>query len=156
VFEAIPDLGKRVFTQLLQSPERYFYGGVGRLHEKYSRGEEFLYVMNSSYSLLMGNWWRELDQLPEHLPLRDVIRRWQYASDTTLKKVKRLNDENLPVPRQFLEVANNLMSTDVRTWKTQLEPWSAFIEPARQIWGAGRILADSAPCRHDRELPECT
>jgi hypothetical protein len=133
VFEAIPDLGKRVFTQLLRSPERYFYG-FGRSHEKYSPGQEIIYVMNSSSSLLMGHWFRELDELPEHLLLRDVIRRWQFASETTLKKVKRLNDENLPVPRQFLEIANNLMSIDVRTWKTQLEPWSAFIEPARQIW----------------------
>jgi hypothetical protein len=93
-----------------------------------------MHVINLAYSLLSGVVFRELDG-PEQLPLRDVVRRWQLASLGNIKNAKRLNDATLPIPRQFLGILNRAFSIEVGVWKSQLEPWEAFIEPARQIWG---------------------
>ena len=134
VFEAIPDLGKRVFAKLLQSAERYPYGLGGPI-EKRSRGGDVISLISWGYSILSGLPFRELQECPEHLPIRDVIRRWQSGSPTSLKDVKRFNSENLPIPRQFLGILNHALGIEVRAWKSQLEPWSGLIEPARQIWG---------------------
>ena len=134
VFEEIPDLGKRVFAKLLQSAERYPYGVRGRT-ERRSRGGDVISLISWGYSILSGLPFRELQECPEHLPIRDVIRRWQSGSPTSLKDVKRFNSENLPIPRQFLGILNHALGIEVRAWKSQLEPWSGLIEPARQIWG---------------------
>ena len=49
--------------------------------------------------------------------------------------MKRFNGEFLPIPRQFLGILNHALGIEVRAWKSQLEPWSGLIEPARQFWG---------------------
>ena len=143
VFEVVPDLGKKVFNQLLLSSERYYYG-IGRPIERQSRGREIVYLMNSAYLVLSSVVFRELDQLPEHLPLRDAIRRFQLPLHVSLKNVKRMKDDNLPIPRQFLGVLNHVLGIEVRAWKTQLEPWSTFIEAAREIWGDQLTFAVTA------------
>jgi len=69
VFEAIPDLGKRVFAKLLQSAERYPYGLGGPI-EKRSRGGDVISLISWGYSILSGLPFRELEECPEHLPVK--------------------------------------------------------------------------------------
>jgi hypothetical protein len=134
VFDAIPGLAKDVFAQLLESPERYYYG-LGGPTEEESRGREIIYLMNWAYSLLSAVSFRELDEFPEHLPLREVVRPFQFESHASVKNLRRISDDNWPMPRQFFGVLNQVLGVELRVWKSQLDPWSAVIEPAREIWG---------------------
>ena len=103
--------------------------------DRQPQGRDILYIINLACSILSGAPFRELGEASEHVPLRDVLRPWRYGSDRSLKKAKKLNGGNLPIPRQFLGIMDTALGIEVRAWKSQLEPWSAFIEPARQLCG---------------------
>jgi hypothetical protein len=111
--------------------------------ERQSQGRDIIYIINLVCSVLSGILFRELDRSPEHLTLRDIMRRF-FGPDIGLKNLKRLNDKNLPIPRQFLGILKQALGRDVRAWKSQLEPWSALIEPARQIWGEQIVFLRTA------------